>query len=366
MAVQSLAPYYGKDPGVTSAVDGALAWLETQYVSDAEGNAQIIVALTALGRNADAYADALLAYDDAETGGFRRGAAVNLMATEQSAYALVAYDRLLNGKTALYDMSDSGSPVTPPVISDSTGSTGATPGPSAETGAASPAGGDGTGVADAGALIAATAAGGGKPAGVLDGEIPLGAINKWKNPFMDVNEKDWFYDAVKFMNALGLMVGTDDDVFSPGMNLSRAMVVTILWRMEGEPDAGAADGNGAFTDVPAGKWFSDAIAWANANEIVKGYGDGLFGPDDDVTREQSAVILYNYAKHKGLDAEADSFAYDYADIDDVSGWAREAMKWANANGLILGRSSTVLAPLGTATRAEVALIFERFIRKFIR
>ena len=188
--------------------------------------------------------------------------------------------------------------------------------------------------------------------------IPLAAFDNWVNPFADVNENDWYYDSVRFVNVPGLMQGTGEGVFSPDTNLSRAMVVTILWRLEGEP---AGDNGGVFGDVAAGQWYTGSIEWANANGIVAGYGNGLFGPDDDVTREQLAVIMRNYAGFKGIDTDAEAYAGEFSDADSVSEWARGAMMWANAQGLILGRTQSALAPDGTATRAEAAAILTRFI-----
>jgi hypothetical protein len=115
-----------------------------------------------------------------------------------------------------------------------------------------------------------------------------------------------------------------------------------------------------FADVPAGKWFTDAVAWASANGIVGGYGESVFGADDAVTREQIAVLLYRYAKLMGMDVSAAADLSAYADADAISEWAREAMAWANATGLITGRGADTLAPADTATRAEVAAVLHRF------
>jgi hypothetical protein len=155
------------------------------------------------------------------------------------------------------------------------------------------------------------------------------------------------------------MNGTADGIFSPDMNLSRAMLVTILWRME---DTSAAIGGKVFSDVMPGQWYSDAVAWASANSIISGYGDGRFGPDDYITREQLAAILFNFAHYKKMDTSVSDYSTAaYTDMDTVSDWARDAMKWANAKGLISGRSATTLAPLGYATRAEAAAILQRFL-----
>ena len=137
-----------------------------------------------------------------------------------------------------------------------------------------------------------------------------------------------------------------------------------------EINAAGASGieSSVFGDVPAGQWYAEAVAWAAANGIVSGFGGGIFGPNEDVTREQLAAILLNYAGHKKLAIantayRAAAYIASYADIDTVSDWAQEAMKWANSLGLINGRTANTLAPRGTATRAEVAAILQRFIMR---
>jgi len=189
---------------------------------------------------------------------------------------------------------------------------------------------------------------------VLAALTPEGA---WQNPFTDVAAGAWYFDAVQFVAENGLMQGTSATRFSPNTSLSRAMIVTILWRYAGEP---VAEGE-TFNDVPAGMWFTDAIAWASANEIVRGFGGGRFGPNENVTREQFAVILQNFAVYRDYDVEEGAFVADFTDVDAVSSWALEAMQWANANGLINGRTPTTLVPGGSATRAESAAILYRFV-----
>ena len=183
-------------------------------------------------------------------------------------------------------------------------------------------------------------------------------ISEWMSPFGDILRGDWYYRNVRYVYTNGLMTGTASDTFSPHTNLARAMIVTILWKLDNSPVASDAS---AFTDVASGRYYSDAIAWASTNSIVGGYGNGLFGPYDDITREQLAVILNNYAQYKGLNMTGSSYVGTYSDADSVSGWADEAMKWANANGLISGRTVSTLVPRGTATRAEAATILQRFI-----
>ena len=181
------------------------------------------------------------------------------------------------------------------------------------------------------------------------------------NPFTDVNTGDWFYDDVKYAYENGLMVGTGTINFSPNLETTRGMIVTILHRLEGSPNVSGAN---IFADVAGGKWYSNAVKWAAENRIVAGYGNGKFGPEDSITREQMAVILMNYAKLKGYDVSAKTNLEKFTDSSEVSDWATNALAWANAKGLINGISSEILAPQGLATRAQVAAILHRFIERF--
>ena len=176
-------------------------------------------------------------------------------------------------------------------------------------------------------------------------------------PFTDVHTGDWFYDAVEYAYENGMMDGIANNLFSPNGTTTRAMIVTILHRLENQP----ASGTSIFTDVPAGQWYTNAVAWAAANGIVDGYGDGRFGPNDTITREQMAAILYRYAQFKGYDVSNTGNLSGYTDAAQVSEWARTAMGWANAQGLITGNTATTLNPTGSATRAEVATILMRFV-----
>lgn len=178
-------------------------------------------------------------------------------------------------------------------------------------------------------------------------------------PFTDVSGSDWFYAPVKYVYNQKLMVGTAADQFSPSAPATRGMIVTMLWRMEGEPALEAAAG---FNDVADGDWYAPAVRWAAGQGIVNGYGNGAFGPNDAITREQLAAILSNYAAYKGYStaARADLSAY----TDQPSAWAQSAVQWAVAEKLITGKGSGVLDPTGQATRAEIAAIVMRFITAF--
>lgn len=175
--------------------------------------------------------------------------------------------------------------------------------------------------------------------------------------FIDVKEGDWFYEAVQFVVSSGMMNGTGNNSFQPGINLSRSMIATILWRLEDAPTGDSA----RFTDVPNGQWYTDAVNWAAANDLVNGYGNSTFGPEDDITREQMAAILYRYAQFKGYDHTVQGDLSRFADGGQTSDWAREAVVWAVDNGLLTGKGGGLLDPKGTATRAEMATILMRFV-----
>ena len=179
--------------------------------------------------------------------------------------------------------------------------------------------------------------------------------------YKDVDPNAWYHSSVDYAIANGLMNGVASDEFAPNGVLSRAMLVTILYRAEGEPEV---SGENPYTDVAEGTWYSDAVAWADANGIVKGFGDGTFGPNENITREQIAAIMMRYADYKGIDTSARADLSGYADADDISDWAYENMQWANAEGLITGRSNNMLVPQGNTTRAETAAILMRFCEKY--
>ena len=181
-------------------------------------------------------------------------------------------------------------------------------------------------------------------------------------PFTDVDESRWFFPYVQFVYDNGLMNGTGEGVFSPDLYLSRAMAVTILWRLAQTPDA---QGNGDFIDVLDGQWYTTAIAWAREQAIANGYGDGRFGPHDNVTREQLAVMFYNFATVYDFEVSAEGFLGDFSDISSISTWAYNAMMWANANGLINGRTPDTLAPNGSASRAEAAAMLQRLYENIL-
>lgn len=177
--------------------------------------------------------------------------------------------------------------------------------------------------------------------------------------YTDVDQDDWFYDAVDYVTTNGIMNGTSKTTFAPGLNTTRGMIVTMLYRMEGQP---AVTGGVAFTDVAADQYYADAVAWASANGIVNGITKTTFAPDQDVTREQLVAILYRYAQYKGYDVTQSASLAGYQDAASVSTYAVPAMQWAVGAGLINGIGND-LAPQGDATRAQVATMLMRFAEK---
>lgn len=176
--------------------------------------------------------------------------------------------------------------------------------------------------------------------------------------FNDVSANDWFASAVDYVTGKGMMNGTADNTFSPKANTTRGMVVTVLYRLENQPSTSAA----SFTDVASGAYYANAVAWANANGIVSGYGSGKFGPNDKVTREQLAAILYRYAQYKKYDVSVgeDTNILSYNDAQSISSYAIPAIQWACGAGVVTGKSGSKLDPKGNATRAEVAAMLMRF------
>ncbi len=179
-----------------------------------------------------------------------------------------------------------------------------------------------------------------------------------KTKFNDVSANDWFASAVDYVTGKGMMNGTADNTFSPKANTTRGMVVTVLYRLENQPSTSAA----SFTDVASGAYYANAVAWANANGIVSGYGSGKFGPNDKVTREQLAAILYRYAQYKKYDVSVgeDTNILSYDDAQSISSYAIPAIQWACGAGVVTGKSGSKLDPKGNATRAEVAAMLMRF------
>ena len=183
--------------------------------------------------------------------------------------------------------------------------------------------------------------------------------------FEDCTEDDWFYPDIIYVAANGIMRGTGSGEFSPDVLTTRGMLVTMLYRLDGEPEV---SGSCRFSDVQAGSYCEAAVIWASENGIVNGYDNGLFGTNDAITREQLAVILYRYAEFKGLDVSAgeDTDLLSYSDASETAGYALPAMKWMCGVGILHGNDNNQLMPKGSATRAEVAAILHRFCENILK
>lgn len=180
-------------------------------------------------------------------------------------------------------------------------------------------------------------------------------------PFVDVPLDSWYYDGVSYVYENGLMTGTSATTFAPDMTTTRSMVATILWRLEGSP---VVDYAMTFTDVDSSTWYTEAVRWAASEGIITGYGNGNFGPNDSITREQMATMLYRYAQYKGYDVSVgeNTNILSYTDFAELGEYAVAAMQWAVGAGIINGTSASTLSPRGNATRAEVAVILMRYCK----
>jgi len=189
-----------------------------------------------------------------------------------------------------------------------------------------------------------------------------GESDEWNNPYKDVKQGEWYFDAVRYVSESDLMNGTGVGVFAPSVQVNRAMIVTVLYRLADSPDVSRV--KTPFTDVKASEWYAPAIAWAYKNGVVNGTSGTTFSPTNNLTREQFATILYRYADEvNGIDTAVPSSAdlTKYTDSGKVSSWARTALVWANHNGYISGVSATLLSPESGATRAQMATILHRYI-----
>lgn len=195
------------------------------------------------------------------------------------------------------------------------------------------------------------------PASAVTVRLFFGAMTNGDFPFVDVPETHWARKAVAWANDKGLFSGTSGTTFGPGISTTRGMVVTVLWRMEKEPSVMQ---HTAFADVSTDAYYGKAVDWANKDGVVMGYGNGLFGPSNTITREQMAAILYRYAQLKGYDLSKRIELDSFTDGGKTAGYAKTAMEWAVANNLISGKENNILDPNGNATRAEVATILMRF------
>jgi hypothetical protein len=187
----------------------------------------------------------------------------------------------------------------------------------------------------------------------LDGDTTLKIVDNTKT-FSDVAEDSWAEDAITFASARGIFNGTSSTTFAPTASMTRGMLAQVIYNLENAPETSSQS---AFADVAETAWCADAIGWAAENNIVTGYGDGTFGLNDSITREQLAVMLWRYA---GQPAAAQT-ALNFTDAGQVSGYAQQALLWANEQGILNGKGNGVLDPKGQATRAEVAQMMMNFI-----
>ena len=195
------------------------------------------------------------------------------------------------------------------------------------------------------------------PSGQVSVEVTFVEVQPEPLPFTDVAESDWFHDAVRYVYDNGLMDGVGDNQFAPNATTTRAQLVTILYRLAGEPDV---SGDVGFTDVEPGLWYSNAVAWAAANGIVNGISATEFSPAGDLTREQLATILLRYAESAGYDVSASADLSGFPDAGDIQSYATQALSWAVTEGLLQGFEDDSLQPQSTATRAQIATILMRF------
>lgn len=180
-------------------------------------------------------------------------------------------------------------------------------------------------------------------------------------PFTDVADGAWYYDAVVYAYDKGLMTGTSATEFAPDVTMTRGMIASVLYRLEGNP--AMSDGNLGYPyeDVEGDDWYAMPIYWARQNGIMNGYSQTTFGPNDTITREQLAATLYNYTAYKGGDVSARADLSKYADAASISSWAEDVLSWANAEGLVGGMTTTTIDPQSGATRAQVAAIMQRYL-----
>lgn len=181
--------------------------------------------------------------------------------------------------------------------------------------------------------------------------------------FTDLDITQWYHEGIDYVILAGLFDGMSEDTFEPTSTMTRAMLVTVLWRLENEPNSSFSD---LFLDIINGTWYTEAVAWAAENNIVEGYNSESFGPSDPITREQMAAILYRYANYKGYSVTSTADLSEFTDAGNTSDWALTAVKWAVAEGLLTGVGETSLDPTGNASRAQVATLLMRFVQNIVK
>lgn len=186
----------------------------------------------------------------------------------------------------------------------------------------------------------------------------VSVVSKRTASFRDIPQNAYYAEAARYCLEHGLVSGTAEGVFSPNMVLSRGMLVTILWRNEKSPAAGNAE----FTDLKPGAYYEEAVSWASEQRIVSGYGNGKFGPDDPIQRQQLAVILYRYAQYQGQDVTVTGTS-PFADESAISDYAKTAVSWAREKGIVAGKSGNRFDPQGKTTRAEAVTMLYRYLEQ---
>ena len=192
-------------------------------------------------------------------------------------------------------------------------------------------------------------------------DLCLGIRGCPSDGFNDVQSGSWYHYYVDYVVENGLMNGTSASTFAPEGSMTRGMLVTVLWRYAGMPK----EGSNTFSDVPNGTWYTDAVAWAAHNNVVSGTGNGKFAPNDNITREQLAVILYRYCRNQGIDVSGKASLSSFSDSAKVSSWAAESLQWAVNEGLLEGSGGKLL-PQGNASRAQVATVLARFLETIVK
>ena len=252
-----------------------------------------------------------------------------------------------NGATKIYNI----------VVNRATGDSGSNG--SGNSGANSNGNTGGSNLTGGGDIGSTTPSSSSKPTETGEVPPPAPALTPWNNPFGDVSPLDWFYDDVRFVAENNIMIGTAAGVFSPRSTVTRAMLATILYKLEAAPVYHWS--SNTFIDVSNDQWYTGAAIWASSQGVMVGYGNGVFGSNDVATREQIVAVLYNYVVYKGMDVSTQADLANYTDSGQISAWSLPAMKWAVANGIVNGRTVTTLAPRGEATRAEIAAILRRLM-----
>lgn len=390
VVLAALAPMYNTNDNAKSLCDEIFAAFES-IISEsgsfgsANSDAFVIIGLLAMGENpyefchetsGKSVVDGLLSSVNETNNGFTFWGADNFMATEQGFRALVALSLYEGEALNIYDFSDAevvsgrhseapedttepevpDEPITPevpevpevPVVPDEPEEEGDTSG--------SIFGGGGNTI------------GGGsyRPSKPKEPSEPKEEPEKEpekepeekpeEKPTPEFSDTDnhWAKDGIDYVTSLGIMNGVAEGIFAPEEKLTRGMLVTMLYRLSGDEAVGANE----FSDVAEDAWFADSAVWAKENGIASGYGDGTFGANDEVTREQLVVFLMRYAELKGINTEAEKT--EFKDSNAVSDWAQEAINWAKENGIVSGRDDGIFDPKGNATRGEIAVVFMRF------